>query len=177
MSTRFNYGDGYDDEDAILQFGRWVGRRKKVLTGRPGIESLKELETSLLGLNPPRLISGSLCDGTGVCAVGAWVYRHWVDVDGMTPKKAWKRLRSERKRAASQWDQGDSWEWREEDELGRTIDIGVSELGVTRTLAEVIAAMNDEHWFNITPEQRYTRLLQWVRDRIARVPEPGLTYY
>ena len=176
MSTRFNY-DGGGDEEAILRFGRWVCHRKNALTGKPGIESLKELETSLLGLNPPRLISGSLCDGTGVCAMGAWTYRHWVDVDGMTPKAAWKRLRSERKRAASQWDQGDSWEWPDENELDRTIDIGVSELGITRTLAEAIAAMNDEEWFNISPEERYRRILQWVRDRIAKVPERGLTYY
>ena len=90
--SRFNDGDDYDlsDEWAVLAYGRWMGRRKVVLNGRPGKAALIQLEAALEALPHKRLIEGGLCDGTGVCAVGAWLYRHYVDEDGLTPKAAWR---------------------------------------------------------------------------------------
>lgn len=172
MSSRFTYDDHWTyEEDANLIMGRYLGRRKKALMGRPGLTALQDLEAALTAMPHKRLIAGSLCDGkTGMCAMGAWLYRHWVDRDGLTPREAWKRLQSENKRAASEWDYG-YFEWDETDELDRTIDVGIRELDITRTLAEVVAEMNDERCAHITPEERHKRALQWVRDRIAGLPE------
>ena len=39
----------------------------------------------------------------------------------------------------------------------------VKELGVTKTLAEVVAYINDEEVYATTPEARYARVLELVR--------------
>ncbi len=170
--SRFS-DDGWDDLDALLAGGRWMGRRKKVLEGRPGLASLKILEAALLALPHKRLIEGGLCDGTGVCANGAMLYRHFVDVLGLTPKAAWKRLRSEGK---GRYDDFDSPSF----ELHRTVDLMTTYFEITPTMAEVIAYENDEDagWVlwrsretkESVTEVRYRNILQWVQRTIRNHP-------
>ncbi len=160
MTTRFNGDYDLGDVDDILSLGRWTARRNKVLNGRPGRKALRELERALLMMPHKELITGGLCDGTRVCVVGAWLYRSYVD-GGMTPKDAWTKLQEGKPRRGD-WS---SWE-----ELGRTRDMGTAELGVTRTLVEVLAFVNDEEagYFNhVTPEILFQRLLDWVRQHMA----------
>jgi len=156
--------DGGDDEDGNLSMGRWMGRRKKVLNGKPGKEALANLHEALLAMPHKRLIEGSLCDGSGVCAVGAWIYRRWVDA-GMAPRKAWKALQSIGKgKEAGDYDY---WENGAYEEWSRTIDIAHQELDITRTLAEVVSEVNDEgRGYGCTPEVRYDRVLEWVRNHL-----------
>ncbi len=163
--SRFAWMDGGDgDDDTNLAMGRWMGRRKKVLEGKPGKEALADLREALLAMPHKRLIEGELCDGSDVCVIGAWIYRRWVD-SGTTPRKAWKALRSigKGKEAGeyAYWDNGSYEEW------SRTIDIGHQELGITRTLAEVASEVNDEGaGYGCTPEVRYDKVLAWVEKRL-----------
>ena len=53
----------------------------------------------------------------------------------MTPKAAWAKLQEDKPRY------GDWYSW---EELDRTVTKGKDELGVTRTLIEVLAFVNDE---------------------------------
>ena len=152
--TRFSDGDDPGDLESLLAQGRWMGSRKAVLNGRPGKAALADLERALLAMPHKRLIEGSLCDGTGVCANGAWLYRHYVD-GGLSPREAWRKLKSEGK-SRGFWDT-------EGAELDRTVAMTVKELGVTQTLAEVVAFINDEEAYGTTPEVRYASVLALVR--------------
>ena len=159
--SRFS-DDGPDDLESLLAYGRWMGRRKAVLNGRPGKMALKQLEQALLQMPYKRLIDGTLSDGSGVCANGAWVYRQYVN-NGMTPKAAWKKLRKEgRAKGINRY---------YDDSLGRTVDVSTKELGITQTLAELVAFENDEGLLygikdrnSITSqEKRYQSVLEWVQ--------------
>ena len=147
------------DLETLLAQGRWMGRRKAVLNGRPGKAALAELEQALLAMPHKRLIEGTLCDGTGVCANGAWLYRHYVD-GGLSPREAWRKLKKDDKERFFGNDEGA--------ELDRTVAMTVKELGVTKTLAEVVAYINDEEVYATTPEGRYAQVLERVR-RYMRV--------
>jgi len=156
--SRFNE-DGWDDEDSVLAYGRYLARRKSVLNGRPGRQALRELERALVLMGHKRLIEGSLCNGSDVCVMGAWLYRRYVD-DGATPRAVWARLQD----GKGIYHDDDSWE-----ELERTMTKAVDDLGITRTLAEVMASVNDEEvgWRAQTPERRYDLILDWVRQHMA----------
>jgi hypothetical protein len=149
-----------DDDLALLAYGRWCARRKKVLNGKPGKAALAEFHQVLLAMPHKRLIESSLCDGTGTCAVGQWIYRRWVD-GGMAPKEAWKTLQTVGV-SEDLWDEGSYAEWK------RTIEVGATELGITRTLAEVVSYVSDEEGrWDETPEQRYQRVLKWVEKQLS----------
>ena len=165
--SRFDQ-DGPDDLDSLLAYGRWMGRRKAVLNGRPGKDALKELEQVLLQLPHKKLIKGGLCNGEAVCAMGGWLYRHWVE-GGMRPKDAWKKLRSVGRQGKEPW--GDSYE-----ELERTIEAGSTELGITKTLAEVVAYINDEEGYFLWKhgDQQLTERYNFVLKKVRRYIEFGV---
>ncbi len=164
--SRFSWQDAFaDDKDANLGWGRWTVRRNKVLNGKPGKLALAELEKALVAMPHKRLIEGALCDGSGVCVVGAWIYRRWVDVLGWTPAKAWKTLQNIGKGKEAGTYQ--YWERSSFEEWDRTVEMGYQELGITRTLVEVVSYVNDEEeGYRCTPEVRYDRVLAWVREQL-----------
>lgn len=151
--SRFVEGD-IIDLDSLLAFGRWKGRRKSVLNGKPGLASLKELEQVLLSMKRKRLIEGELCDGTDVCVNGAWLYRTFVN-QGISPKEAWKKLQYQKEEPHTY------------EELDRTTAMSVKEIGITKTLSEIIAWDNDDFYSQSrTPEDRYSYVLQRVQQYI-----------
>jgi len=154
--SRFSDLDTYDDLESLLAWGRWEGRRKAVLNGKPGKAALADLHRALLAMPHKRLIEGTLCDGTGVCAMGAWIYRHRVG-EGMSPRDAWTAMKKGRPHFDKEYDL----------ELDDTIEAGVKVLGITRTLAELVAYENDEGSPWATPEERYERVLRWVERHMA----------
>ena len=158
-----------------LAYGRWLGRVKTVLNGKPGREALQELERVLLAMPHKRLIEGTLCDTggkfgfdedrgreCGVCAVGAWVYRRWVD-GGMSPRAAWKKLKT----VGREEDWRAYWTDDSYDEYERTTKAAVAELGITETLAMLVSYENDEGFWRRTPERRYEDVLGWIRRVLA----------
>ena len=104
--------------------------------------------------NDGRIGSRQLPVGKQVCAVGAYVAQKRVDAgedraavlaDILAPRDDWGYM--------------DGWEVEE-----RTIGQGRL-AGMQLTLIVAIAGRNDD-LYDITPEQRYEKMLAWVRDRI-----------
>ena len=77
--SRINYNE-IDDIYSWLSAGRWEGRVKSVLKGKPAQKHFQRLEAALLALPEKRLISGYVCDHHGdVCALGALALYEGVD--------------------------------------------------------------------------------------------------
>lgn len=152
---------GYsDEEDYPGQFGLWQGNCQRSLKGRAGQAALRELEAALLALPDKRLIAEELMDDNGaVCGIGAVAKFRGVITEEMRA-------------------QG------EHDMEGVGVD-----LGMPRLVAWKIVEMNDLQfsgtnllfaegpyrwpaeqpyaYIEVTPEQRYERMLKWVREQIT----------
>lgn len=147
---RFSEGD-YDYPG---QWALWENALWRAINGRRGQQVLRDLERALVALPEKALMDGGLSDGKQVCAVGAYV--------------AQKRVEAGEDRAAvledilaprDDWGYMDGWEVEE-----RTISHGRL-AGMQLTLIVAIAGHNDD-LYRVTPEERYERMLAWVRDRI-----------
>lgn len=147
MSSRFYASDDWDD-DAVLRYGRWIARTKAVVNGRPAQQFFKELEVALLALPRKRLIAGSLCNGEDVCALGALFTNRGEPVDEL---ELTQRCLNE----------NDSYYLDD-----ATARYSSAVLGMTYTLAWMIAEANDETYRGLTPENRYHAMLQWARSHL-----------
>jgi hypothetical protein len=137
---RFNYSD---DEYFPGQFALWQANCWRSLQGKAGQAALRELERALLSLPSRRLIEGALQDATGdVCAIGA-LARH-------------RGVIAEIKASHQEME-----------------EVGV-ELGMPRLVAWKLIELNDvelssqDRHRQITPEQRYERVLAWVQRQLAQ---------
>jgi len=148
------FSDG--DEEYPGQWWLWEQALNRAMNGRRGQQVLRDLERALLELPEKTLIDGSLSDGEGVCAVGAYVAHKRVEA-GEDRDEVLARLR---KLAYNEhWDEFEDFEAEQS-----TIDEGQA-AGMQLTLAVTIAGLNDEA-YKITPEERYEKVLAWVRSRI-----------
>lgn len=151
---------GYtEEEDYPGQFGLWQGNCQRSLKGKAGQAILRELEAALLALPSKRLIASSLVDAHGeVCAIGALAEFKGEITDDMIGQ--------------GEYDME---------------EVGI-QLGMPRLVAWKIVEMNDlqfagtdlvfgegpYRWPNeqpyayveVTPEQRYERMLKWVREQV-----------
>jgi len=151
-----------DEEDYPGQFGLWQANCQRSLDGRKGQAALRELETALLALPQKRLITSELVNDAGeVCAIGAVAKHRGQLTEDM-------RARGE----------------------CHMEEVGV-DLGMPRLVAWKIVELNDillsdregrlvihagpyrwpseqpTSWeFTMTPEQRYERVLEWVRGEL-----------
>ena len=158
---RINYSD---EEERPGQFALWDANCRRSLHGKAGQIALRDLEAALLALPAPRLLKDVLvsADGREVCAVGAYARYKGLDLSRFDPED-------------------------ESDEVGVAA-------GMPRLVAWEVVAQNDIHcdtvWEvghgplgrheatyrggiplirDMTPEERYARVLAWVRGRIKRV--------
>lgn len=156
---RLNY---CDEEERPGQFALFNANCRRSLRGKAGQEALRELEAALLALPEKRLIHGRLRDDkTGeVCAVGAYARHKGYDL--------------------STFDDED-----ETDEVG-------DHAGMPRLVAWQVVALNDYTldtvWEvadgplnrfeahckggipfirEVTPEERYEKVLAWVRNHLS----------
>ena len=166
--SRFSEGDSSDGWE--LTYGRWICRVRQVLKGKPGQAALRDLKRALETLPKKVLIEGTLGNGCGVCANGAWLYRHWV-YQGIAPRVAWRRLRSV--------ERGEWHDWEDTGfEYHRTIEVTTRELGITQTLADLVAFENDEGFLGRGIEEgrdkaRYNYMITWIDKILAG----NLPYY
>jgi hypothetical protein len=140
----------------------WDNAVRRATFSRRGQAVLREMEAALVALPEPKLIEGLLCDGTGVCAVGAIAAYRKVQ-GGMTWDEAFKALDE-----SGEGDPGD-------DDYGGSIDdtarFAERQIKMAFSLAWEIAFTNDEHLRRVSPEYRHERMLVWVRARIqSEVP-------
>lgn len=157
---------GYsEDEDYPGQFGLWQGNCARSLKGKAGQATLRELEAALLALPSKRLIAKSLVDAHGeVCAIGALAEFKGEITDDMIGQGEYDMEA-----------------------------IGI-ELGMPRLVAWKIVEMNDLQfsgqdllfaegpyrwpaeqpyaYVEVTPEQRYERMLAWVREQLSTEVQP-----
>lgn len=157
---------GYsEDEDYPGQFELWQANCRRSLQGKAGQASLRELEQALLALPKKRLIANRLKDADGeVCALGA--------------------LAEYKGREIPVSDADDFSEW---EDFGEMEDFGV-QLGVPRLVAWKVVELNDVvidgrydysksprgEYVPCIPEERYEKVLAWVRKRLARARDAGI---
>lgn len=154
---RLNYSD---EEERPGQFALWDANCRRSLKGKAGQIALREFEAALLALSDKRLIHGALTDDHGgVCAIACYAKYKGVDIAQFDPE-----------------DESDA--------------VGVA-AGMPRLVAWEVVALNDMHldtvwevadgplnrWDatykggiplirNMTPEERYDKVLAWVRAHI-----------
>ncbi len=176
--SRINY---CDDEDQPGQFALWNANVYRSVRGKAGLASLRELEAALLALPRKRLVRHVVaCDGD-VCAVGAVLLM----------RKAKSLGSIEAAQVALEKEMGAA----EDQAYIETDAIGV-DLGMPRLVAWKLVALNDieiDYWcayaegpdererqpyphyaphmgvwtrFEYTPEERYEKLLAWVREQL-----------
>lgn len=150
-----------DEEDRPGQFALFDANCARSLAGKRGQRELRELEAALLALPEKRLIRGSLTDDEGgVCAIACYAQHKGLDLSTFDPE-----------------DESDA--------------VGIA-AGMPRLVAWKVVALNDielvtvwERAFGpiprghgqyqggiplireMTPEERYTRVLAWVRGHLT----------
>lgn len=164
---RINY---CEDEERPGQFALWDANCRRSLHGKAGQSALRRLEAALLAMDEKRLIRGKLVNSEAeVCAIGAL-----AKAEGKLPQPE------------------PVSEWGEEDDCDDTAEFAEATLNVPHLVAWKIVALNDieldtvwelahgplNRWDAtykggiplvraMTPEERYDRVLVWVRGHLA----------
>lgn len=144
--SRMDVYDDYDCESNV--YFLWPSVTDRALNGKRGQEALKELESALLALPQPRLLEGKFCDGTEVCALGALALKRQVQSGVALPEAL-----SEIHRRFEYWD--------EECDPAR---FAAEALKLTYSVAFQVMSKNES--LGTTPEERYQKVLEWVRSWI-----------
>lgn len=146
------FSDDYD-EDFANQAALYNANTERCLKGKRGQAFLKEMEAALLTLPQKKLINGAVCQEGQVCAIGALALKRKRDAgDSIAAALYWLE-----KEAPDEWQESDA-----------TADYAEEHLDVLRRLAFRMAWVNDlKEPEEETPEQRYERVLKWVRSKIA----------
>lgn len=164
---RLNY---CDDEERPGQFALWDANCRRSLRGKAGQSALRRLEAALLALDEKRLIRGRLINAESqVCAIGAL-----AKAEGKLPEPE------------------PVGEWDDDEDCDDTTEFAAARLDVPRLVAWKIVALNDieldtvwelahgplNRWEatykggiplvrEMTPEERYEKVLAWVRAQLA----------
>lgn len=178
-----------DEEDFPNQYRLYEQALENALRGKKGQRFLREVETALLALPQHRLASHHLVEGEDVCLLGAW--ERWrLIAECNSDELALAELRR-RVNEAMGLPAGVSAEHLETDELGgythstggkeTQIEVVMGETSATINIAEAfgmqgilashLAYRNDELDV-FSPEQRWERMLRYVRSRIRPVETP-----
>ena len=137
--------DWCDEEDRPGQFALWDANCHRSLRGRAGQTALRDLEAALLAMAEKRLVKDALYHGNDVCAVGAYARHKGLNLA----------------------------DFDSEDE---TDAVGV-QAGMPPLVAWKVVALNDitfgtvwdvgrGRYRDMTPEERYARVLAWVRQEL-----------
>lgn len=164
MSRVREYDDSWDDGiAALLNGGRWERNTRATLTSRRGQAVLRELEAALLALPVQRLAADTFC------AVG--------EDDSQVEACVLGALALYRGKAAAVPDVFNAPE--DEEEYGDPADEqakwAAEHLGIAYTLAWNLIDRNDEIYARCTPEERYTRMLAFVRSQMKPAPATDAT--
>jgi hypothetical protein len=147
---------GGDGDDSYMPIALWYQAVRRALQGRRGQAALLELRDALESMPTKRLISSTLCAEGDVCALGCLAaHRGVLDPTEQSPVQPFHPDHD-----VEAWEVA---EWARD-----TLD-------VTYALAMHIQWQNDEGGWETyvqrggpeTPEQRYERVLTWVREQIG----------
>lgn len=136
-----------DEEEYSGQFALWQSNCERSIKGKVGQRELRELEAALLAMPEKRLIHGSLVDEEGgVCAIACYARHKGVNLATFDPDE-------------------------DSDQAGIAA-------GMPRMVAWKVVELNDftldsvydptrlSRFRPMTPEERYTAVLKWVREQI-----------
>lgn len=169
------------DNEEGMPWKLWEAVVSRALGGRKGQEALAAMESALVALPEQKLIEGHLASDGAVCAIGALVAAHKakeedvdiaiiieamsagvacycghkrdVHISGVCQGKGWKD--------APCYCDG-TYEPEESEDSYETVSAGRG-VGLSNTVAWHLAYLNDEAFGGATPEQRYSKMLAWVR--------------
>lgn len=177
---RFSEGNG-DSEYAALDFGRYEHNVRAALNGKRGQKALKLLLWALETMPNKRLIYGWLATPDGsCCTVGLYVAatvakKSGIDLEdavkivALDYKPDWSNTFHDEDGWHEVYDEGTPYQWAsgdQDDGESLTVDAGMN-AGLVQTLAYELGYLNDcEINHKHTPEERYEKVLQWVRRRI-----------
>ena len=128
---------------------RWRGAVASAIRGKRGQSLLRELEAALVALPGKRLIDNEFANSEKqqVCALGAVAVKRRLD-KGVALADALK----------------DVEEKYPEDSAA---EVASEEMNVADALVKEITSINDDYYYGTsTPEERYHRVLTWVREQI-----------
>lgn len=146
------FDEGYD-EDFQNQAALYQANTRRALKGRKGQAFLKEMEEALVALPMKKLIEGRICEAGQVCAMGAFALKRRRDA-GADIKAALDWLEAE--------DPG-------EGDATETALFSKKHFGVMECLSFEMAWVNDDdNGVKQADEDRYERVLKWVRSRIKK---------
>lgn len=161
----------WDSPEAQWAGIRWMGASKQAFNGKRGQDLLRELEAALVALPSKRLIDHEWAAGGDVCTLAA------LDIQRMSARTGmnWDAARlviQQLQYGGDRDDLEDYWE-----DIGDPAEFARERLGMTYTLAWEIIYENDQTWaggsylqagafHQITPEERYKRMLRWIRGKI-----------
>ena len=141
---RVNYSE---DEDYGGQFNLWQANCRRSRQGKKGQAALRELEAALLAMPDKRIQKDVLVEPSGeACAIGALMLHRMISA-GMSREQAIEECGAF--------------------EPLDTEDHGVS-FGLPRLVAWSVAVENDEYYRVESPEERYRRILAWIREELRQ---------
>jgi hypothetical protein len=118
---------------------RYRGAVASAVRGRRGQKLLREMADALDAMGPKRLISGDLLRDGEVCALGAVMQARQIQADVIDPYD---------------------------------FETVAEKLDVADALVREVAFVNDEAWQTYdrreTPEQRWIKVREWVRQQLKR---------
>ena len=142
---------GYSDDCYGWELVRWRGAVASAICGKRGQALLKELETALVSLPEKKLIQHEFANPeTGqVCALGAVALKRRL-AEGVSLPDALKDVEAKYPE-------------------GEEAEVIAEEMNVANALVKEITSVNDDEFYGrSTPEERYKRVLNWVREQIAQ---------
>ena len=130
----------------MLRMYGWTNATERAYKGKRGQRILRELEAMLLAMPRKRLIDSRICENGDMCVIGVYLANRGADM---------KKIEAE----TNGFIPGSI------DDTARIAE----EYGMAKTLAWDLAYTNDEALFAWSPEDRWTRMLRYIRSRM--IPE------
>lgn len=171
--SRWRSGGGDYSDYWQLDAGRWEVNLARVATSKRGKVMLRELEAALLALPEKKLLEGMVADGDGhFCSVGALVAYQKVKKGESDWLKESIDLKLEYNPEWYLHPMHDGTERvvrldPEDGSLSSTAEMATSRTPITWTLAWLLAEQNDIDFGHCTEEERYEKVLAWVREKLA----------
>lgn len=174
--SRFDNDGDYEDS---IPWDRWEQIVSNALGGKRGQAALAEIEEALVALPEAKLIEGHLATKDSVCTIGALVAHKRAKRDGTDIATASEAMavvkpcmcgHSPAEHAgghctALRWGGGECYcdEFEQDtEEAHDTASAGQAE-GLAWSVAWHLAYLNDEQMGGLAPEERYRKMLAWVR--------------
>jgi hypothetical protein len=133
---------GYSDDCDGWQLIMWRGAVASAIRGKKGQAFLREMAAALDALPGRALIANSFQAGAGVCALGSVCASRGIEAPKLPDNEYW-----------DDYDHG-------------AREFAKRALGIPNALAAEVMFLNDDGWYEETPEQRWTRMRAWVAKQI-----------